>query len=455
MSRTVALIRVDLVLESPGGVTAPEAGGVADLPCSRDRDGAVWLPPSSLAGGLRAHFGPRAEQFFGAEPPAGKATRTPLQPSPVRFLGTATTLPPGSSVERRASTAVDPTRAAAAATTLRTRELLPAGTTITLYLRYDDRSHLRTEDGVPLAPPYDLDTFLTLVGTWRPRIGRGRATGHGVARVCRVAARCLDLSRAADLTLWLSAGRDELFPDADAGWERVATPAASPGPAPVLGLDFETVDALHVGSGSRNERVAEVLLSGGEPVIPATTWKGVLRARCGYILRSCGQPACLVPGVREGDEREVACRTCQLCGLFGWSGDNGTPGTPTGQVGRLTFHDSKITGRTGRRNHVGIDRFTGGARRHLLFADQAVTGARFTLRVTMTRRDDELRPADRGLLLLAVRDLHDGFVGIGRSTTRGYGTVRLTGRSRVCLDELDPDHETGAAVLALLRGATR
>ena len=63
-----------------------------------------------------------------------------------------------------------------------------------------------------------------------------------------------------------------------------------------------------------------------------------------------------------------------------------------------------------------------------------------------------LTPAERGLLLHAVRDLHDGLIGVGHATTRGYGSLRLSAESATVLDELAPPHPTGAAVLALLRG---
>lgn len=437
--RRVGLIRIDLVLDSPGGVTAPEIGAVTDLPLRRGRHEPVWTPPSSVAGSLRAHFGGRAERFFGSPAPTGRGSGQ-LQPSPVRFLGTRTTLPTGRDTEQRSSTAIDRIRGAAMPSTLHTSELLPAGTTITLYLRYDDR-------GLPV-PGYAIEEFTTTAATWRPQLGRGRSRGHGLAHVHQVAYRTLDLGAAADLRLWLTSGRDELF--ADALLDQIITPGAVTATVAGLELDFNGVDALHIGSGSRDGTAAAVLTTNGEPIIPASTWKGLLRSRCGYILRSCGRPACLVPSHIDGKPAH-ACTACPLCRLFGWTGDGGTNNEPTGRLGELRLHDCAVTGAIGSRNHIGIDRFTGGVRRQLLFTDQVVTGATFTMRIDTTRAT-RLEPEDRGLLLLAIRDLHDGLVGLGKSSTRGYGTIQLTGASRAVLDELRPDHETGAAVRRLLRG---
>lgn len=432
--RTVGLIRVDMVFDTAGGVTAPEVESAHDLPLRRDRDGLVWLPPTSLAGSLRAHFGARAPQFFGSPAPLGKGT-DPLTPSPVRVLGTATAMPDGAKPEVRRSTAIDTRRGAAVVSTLRSRELLPAGTTVALFLRYDRRQDALAD--------YDLDGFVDTVRTWRPCIGRGRSTGHGRARVTRVAARSLDLRRPDQLLAWLRSGRDELFPPGDEGWDRVVGASSAPVDA-LLEVGFESRDALHVGSG-RAGGVNGIATSDGRPLIAGSAWKGLLRSRCGYILRSCGVDACLVPAP---DER--ACGSCVLCEVFGWTGDGGEVGQTIGCAGWLTFHDSQVDGTVGRRQHIGIDRVTGGVRTGLLFTDDVVTGGRFTLSISADR---PLSPEIRGLLLLAMRDLDAGLTGIGRSTTRGYGTVRLTDTSRATLAELDPTHPTGAAVRSLLTGS--
>jgi CRISPR/Cas system CSM-associated protein Csm3 (group 7 of RAMP superfamily) len=447
--RTIALIRVDVEFDTAGGVTAPELDEAVDLPlrregrcvCAGPCQCAVWLPPTSLAGSLRAHFGHRADQFFGSPPPTGKGADTALQPSPVRFLGTATTLPAGASLEVRASTAIDPRRGAAARSTLRTRELLPAGTNVILFLRYDHR------DDSAQVPTYDLVGFIDTVATWQPWIGSGRSTGTGQAHVTRVAARQLDLTKPDQLLTWLRGDRATLFPPGADGWTHLRA-GRPPQRKPVLAMDFVTVDALHIGTGVPGTAAAPAPIARTarrQPMIPGSAWKGVLRSRCGYILRSCGITACLVPAPDE-----AACRTCLLCDVFGWTGDtDGTAGQSVGHAGHLTFHDSTVDGTLGHRNHIGIDRFTGGARNHLLFADEIITDARFTLTIT-TRNGAELQPAVRGLLLLAVRDLDDGLTGIGRATTRGYGTIRLADTSRAYLDELDPCHEVGAAVRRLL-----
>lgn len=407
---TIGLLRIDLVLESAGGVSAPELDEAVDLPLSRrlGTTDEVWVPPTSLAGSLRAHTGEQAERWFGSTPPqSGRAgDDRQLEPSRVRFLGSQTTLPRDSAVRR--STAIDPCRGAALTSTLRSREVAPANTTVSLFLRLDQRANTD-----------DLDEFADVVATWRPIIGRGRSTGHGRARVTRIAWRRLDLHTKAGLRLWLTAGRDGLFPAAEDGWDEVCTPTAPVTLEPEFDLQFSIVGALHLGAGatmSQDGRTRNTIeQEAGAPLLPGTTWKGLLRSRCGYILRSCGRTACLAPAA-------PSCGDCILCDLFGWTGDGGRAGEPTGHVGRLTLHNSVIDGAVmHHRNHVGIDRFTGGARRALLFSDEVVAEGSLSLRVDV--RDGASSPcltsAERGLLLHAVRDLHDGLLGVGRATTRG------------------------------------
>ena len=71
--------------------------------------------------------------------------------------------------------------------------------------------------------------------------------------------------------------------------------------------------------------------------------------------------------------------------------------------------------------HVAIDRVSGGATDRLLFSEEVVLSGRFHLRV-----EAEVGVPDwaANLLRAVVRDMHDGYVGVGSDTARGLGTVR-------------------------------
>jgi CRISPR/Cas system CSM-associated protein Csm3 (group 7 of RAMP superfamily) len=143
------------------------------------------------------------------------------------------------------------------------------------------------------------------------------------------------------------------------------------------------------------------------PLVPGTSWKGLFRARAGFILRT-------LHGEEAACTDQTGCGTCLLCDLFGSARARG----------RLAFPDSPVTNAvTEKRTHVAIDRVTGGARDKLLFSREVVTRGTLTLRVLPLA---PLQPWHRPLLAHIVRDLHDGLIGVGGGTQRGSGTLTLT-----------------------------
>lgn len=443
---TITLIRVDLELTSPGGVSGPESGAGRDgakLPLACDPDGNPYVPATSLAGSLRAHAGDEAARLFGqvggnagssengrdddvqgagqvggrGRSQTGGKARTGSRAndtaagtdgrdganevavaSPVRFVGTAVEL--AAPLVARSRTAVDRRRAAAASGMLRTSQHLPPGSTITAYLRLDD--------------PSLLDELLSALAGWRPYVGGGRSVGFGQAKVTGVRSRTLDLASPSGLRSWLTEGGPDLY--GDAVTEPVTLPEAeAEGGEGVLRSEWEIVDGLHIGSGRRDEedKVAQSLrASDGTPFVPGSTWKGVLRSRCEFILRSIGVQAC------ESD----GCLICLICQTFGWSGGDGDS---VGLRSRLIFVDSPIREASQVvRQHVALDRFTGGAADGLLFAEEVVESGRLTLEVQVD--GNPVSAVVPALLTLAMADIHDGFVGVGSATTRGLGTLRRT-----------------------------
>ena len=153
--------------------------------------------------------------------------------------------------------------------------------------------------------------------------------------------------------------------------------------------------------------------------VPGSSWRGLFRARAEFILRSCGIDAC-----RSSDR---TCGQCPTCGLFGWAPAPDDPPERQGATGLVRFHDSVVSGERLDYNHAPIDRFTGGAAEAKLFERGSWRpGATLTLTVEQVSTRRPVPGWARHLLALVARDLHDGLVGVGNSTTRGYGTVALT-----------------------------
>lgn len=431
----IHILQAELELTGPGAVAAPEAHTVGSvlhpgLPLARDGWGNPCIPVTSLAGSLRQQAPPeRRRILFGdvfkdpdASPTGGREETTAIA-SPVRFLGTRLTMPDAPLMRRR-RTAIDRHRAAAKAGTLHSRELLPPGTELTLWLRIDTDT----------TPSPLVEEVIELLGAWRPRIGGGRTTGHGRAELITVHHRVIDLSTPAGLRHWLTSGGPDLLDDeATVVYDRAQVTGGAPDEPYLFGqpLEFGIADALHIGTGTATERpgrqtgVAQVLRDEeNTPIVPGSTWKGLLRSRVEFILRSTGiGDVCMA----VEDEAASGCGTCVVGEAFGWTerpgattGD-GQPSTTIGARGRLLFADSPIREGTVRvRNHVALDRVFGGARDQALYSEETVENGHFALHL---RHDGDVPAVVRAALVLALDDLADGTLGIGGGTTRGYGTL--------------------------------
>ncbi|WP_407286463.1 RAMP superfamily CRISPR-associated protein [Streptomyces sp. BP-8] len=460
----IHILEAQLELTGPGAVAAPETHTVGsvlrpDLPLARDGWGKPYLPSTSLTGSLRQQAPKdRRRNLFGDvfkdtdnSDKNGWETTTAIA-SPTRVLGTRLTLPEPP-VMRRRHTAIDRHRAAAKATTLHDRELLPPGTELTCWLRIDTET---TESAL-------VDEVIELLGAWRPRIGGGRTAGYGRAELITVRHRVIDLSTRDGLHHWLTVGGPQVVDDqATVVYDRAQQAGGAPDEPYLFGrpLEFRIADALHVGSGTFAERsgrrtgVAQVLRDHEDtPLVPGSTWKGVLRARVEYILRSVGIGN-VCTSVKDG--AAGSCGACVVCEAFGWTErpgatthDDGQPSKSVGARGRLLFADSPLReGSVKVRNHVAIDRVFGGARDEALYTEEAVEDCHLALHI---RHDGAVPHAVRAALVLALADLADGAIGIGGGTTRGYGTLAAQPATS---DWLTAERTTAVNTLRAHRAAT-
>ncbi|WP_280260086.1 RAMP superfamily CRISPR-associated protein [Nocardia abscessus] len=397
------LITVRLRLDTSGGVTAPEEQRIDVVtsdngdsrtrntrPLRRDPAGRIHLPGSTVAGSLRAHCADIAELAGAFGPAPGAKVRTA---SPIQVLGTRTRphRPPGI----RGRTAIDRTRAAARNHTLHSTETLAPGTEFDIHLRWDDATDI------------ELAALLDAVTRWRPTFGAGASVGAGRAGPTGLAHRTYDLHTENGLTAWLAITGPSDYP----------TPVAiTVDPAPRTARTLRITTALHIGTGSTrvgdsDQEIAEIVRSGDDYLIPGTTLKGVLRARIEYICRVLDTPVC------DTDP----CGACRPCLLFG----HGSPGPdrPPARA-RVAVHDAIVRDPIReQRQHVAIDRFTGGAHDKLLFTHDVLVAGEFDLTIEHLGEVDTF---DEMLLEAAVADLHEGLIGLGARTTAGYGTVTLT-----------------------------
>ncbi len=376
---------------------AAEPGSAVDRPIARTPWGDLYLPATSLAGSLRSHLRPLglATRLMGSESPLLTEDDGALTESRIALLGTTVTGRVATSVATR--TAIDRRRAAARGQQLYSTEQVEPG--LTFELRAVATGELCADE-------------LEALASWPLWLGGQRTNGFGRCHTETFHHGSIDLDSPAGRRLWLT----------HTGPERVDAIATTPlntdvvMEVPVLDVCLEVVDEVWSVDPSRSgDGDAGNLLSfaerGGDAWISGASLKGVVRSHAEYIVRSLGAGACV----------SQDCGSCLTCDLFG---------SPE-QRGRLRILASPIDDPDAIATHTGnaIDRITGGVAENFLYSIKRPVGGRLRLRVEAMPCESgplaELPPWAVPLLEAVVRDLHDGIIGVGHSTTRGAGTVRV------------------------------
>lgn len=419
----ITFVEVELTSLTPLSVSAPESnlvdGGTwhpsgsnrkVDMPLHRSADGTVVIPGSTIAGSLRALLPVDHRALMMGTVEGGSVA------SPLHVLDARVAQPAGSEpIVVRRRTAIDRPRGAAATNKLFDGEAAPAGSAIAVFLELHDGTEL-------------LEPLITGLRSWKPQFGRGATTGAGACTVEAIRHATLDLVDESDLVAYL----DLNGPSGVRQLLRQRGTPVSPLPAErrwVIERRYEIADALHVGSGRAQGNVLLMERDAqGRPVVPGSSIKGVLRSRSEFILRSIGVKAC----------ESGSCGDCPTCHLFGYTLPAPDERGHTGGRGLVAFHDAPVDAVSeANRAHVAIDRVTGGARDSALYSMQSVDVGALDVRIEALADLPDWAP---GLLLAALRDVDDGYVGFGSATTRGYGTLRPA----VPPDSVDEDAITSA-----------
>lgn len=423
-----------LTMHEPGGVgrPAPMRKDEPDIVIDTDVNGLPHIPATTLAGALRDlvdRGGPggteRARRWFGHVDGDSSAA------SAIWVLGSRLIDEDGelvSSVQEDATsvlttTAIDRKSGAARTGSLRSIEQLPAGTSFRVHCRWDGEN----QD--------DWSSFVDLLlDSWEPLIGRGTSTGHGACRVTSLSTGVLDRTTDEGLMTWLTLSGPAL------------AEAVSQEQVP-CDVDRREASAYLVKLALVGP-MAWALNSDGElpkdRVFPAASVKGVIRSRMEFILRSVGildPDACGGPG----------CGECLVCNIFGHtSPGTSRKGTGVGLRAAVRTRSAVVSGTVRERTHTPIDRWTGGVgmqskdeavihpathRGGMTHKHEGIEAGELTLAFEPRALDDSLRDGFEALLRLVLQDMDDGLVGLGRATTRGYGSVAVC--SATCPDNSD------------------
>jgi len=263
--------------------------------------------------------------------------------------------------------------------------------------------------------------------------GAKQGSGYGSVKVTRSSWRQIRRCNTAELTQYL---RHRLGNNGGSPWTDITTTisqlktstarasAVSTGVAPPLSwiaMDIEIAfdgPALTVGvfggrlTDKTDERDADATYavdSAGAPVFPGSALRGAARARAFRIARSLD------------DLRKDSSAQCRRIAdlLFGTTKKRGLVSFGDGTVEIESSTEVRAL------NHVAIDRVTGFAASGRLFSAAALSSPVFNSRILLRWNDgDEDHQAALALLLLTLRDIDEGWVGLGSRTTRGYGHVK-------------------------------
>ncbi len=201
------------------------------------------------------------------------------------------------------------------------------------------------------------------------------------------------------------------------------------------------VDPLHIGSSNTDSldptQVDNSVLKdyNGNPLIPGSSLKGVVRSDFEAVLRSIGKKVCDVFDTDdercatkgavseinkdkisdEGKAEIIYSKSCEVCRLFGGRGI----------ASHIEFKDCTYIGERcifEHRDGVGIDRETGAAKRGAKYEFEVIPkGSRFDFYMTAVNIDE----GQRKYLNYIIKKLESGDLCVGGKTTRGLGRIKL------------------------------
>lgn len=208
------------------------------------------------------------------------------------------------------------------------------------------------------------------------------------------------------------------------------------------------VDPIHIGAASSDSlnpvEVDNAVLKDlkGNPVIPGSSLKGVVRSQFESVLRLMGERVCDIHNNYDGNcvskseadgikkqnisrieqAEKLYNASCEVCRLFG------------GRyfAGKLHFKDCSYIGdmpcKYEKRDGVGIDRKTGAAKRNVKYDYEIIPkGTSFDFELIAENLDKkQIGYLDFIIKLLCGEGIADGdYLAIGGKTTRGLGRIYL------------------------------
>ena len=427
-------VRGELVARTPVSVGGMGAGEHVDLDVAVDGSGKFYIPGSSLAGPMRAWLTQNlasaelSDELFGFIHPKednGQASLLYVEDSPASKAAR----------ERRHGIGLREDSGTVADGVLYTRALLPRGVRFPLEMELDiDKS---PEPGTE-HPAGALALLLRALCEGKVRFGACKTRGMGELRLEGLEVDYYDFAGDPDaLDLWFD-GRKAACRGLEA-LEGFGTPKLREARLYEATIDWRALSPVMVKAGRDGAETDMLPLMSGvggagkiAPVIPGSSVKGALRAQARRILHTLFDP-----NGKKASEKPKYLAVLDL--LFGSAERAGRM-----SVGDVYYRSSVSSGDwmeeksevlnavTERRQHVAIDRFTGGASEGALYSVRPVRRDKenqeggwepIRLSLDLSGFSEKQVCTALALLKLLLRDLQDGYLPIGFGSRRGLGEI--------------------------------
>jgi len=238
----------------------------------------------------------------------------------------------------------------------------------------------------------------------------GAKTRRGFGEVCLQEAAMLTLNMPDDAQTWIDfEWRQDYFAAHHAA---MIVPQAISNPRHTdISVTFDIPYSILIRHENGNPSAPDVshLTSQGIAIIPGTSWGGALRHAVHTILHDMGQGAKSEAIITEifGEVDQQVRKNKQT--------------TPKARASRITIREALIEGGQSlsyTRNKV--DRFTGGVVDTALFDEQPHYGGKVTLSISIKHAQEW----EKGVLLLALKDLGNGIQPVGGGANIGRGILQ-------------------------------
>lgn len=424
------VIRGTLTIE-----TALHLGGEGtdrvDMPVLRDpREGKPLLPGTTFAGALRSALSDRLAGYGEVEPAevaalfGGARGDDDGSQSPLIIFDALGVLPGTYGVEVRDGVAVSPATGTAEDHKKYDYEVLPAGTTFPVRLDLLVPAPRVSGDKQPEEEVLLECLAAALDAFTRGENGFGAKRSRGLGRVsARWTAKRYRLESSEGWMEWILSDHERPFlvtPNQTCIRDALESAAprelrslsllADARKRVVIELKVRVEHDLLVRSPGTGPGAADVshLHSGGAAILPGTSVAGAMRAHALRIARL----------VREGrNDAEI-----WIDRLFGPRFEGQRPSSKVRpRASRLRFTEARLDdGEPQRQTRIAIDRFTQGVADGALFDEQTDVGGQASVGLELR----SVEAGELGLVLLVLKDLLDGKLPVGGTTSVGRGVLR-------------------------------